>query len=84
MACEIVATFAVQKGIESADAVDIFRADLDNYLELLKKKDLEHIDRDELAKRLSSLSDMANQFAKKEYENRSKTPYTISVGPTKY
>lgn len=77
-ACEIVATFAVQKGIESADAVDVFRADLDDYLQLLKKKDLKDIDRDELAKRLSSLSDMANQFAKKEYETRIKPQYAVS------
>jgi hypothetical protein len=79
LASEIVATFAVQKGIESADSIDIFRADLDNYLLLLKqKKNVKEIDREELAKRLSLLSDMANQFAKKEFESRKET-YAISI-----
>lgn len=85
MAYEIVATFAVQRGIESADSVDIFRADIDNYLELLKQKDLTKINGDELAKRLSTLSEIANQFAKKESENRGKTSYLVAVsGSSKY
>jgi hypothetical protein len=83
MACEVVAAFAVQKGIESADAVDIFRADIDDYLQLLKRKDLKDIDRDDLAKRLSLLSDIANQFAKKELESRSKSSYAVSINPSK-
>ncbi len=67
LACEIVAAFAVQKGIESADSIDIFRAELDNYLVLAKSKDgLKKADKYQIERRLSSLSDMATQFAKKE------------------
>ena len=80
LACEIVATFAVQKGIESADSIDIFRSDLDNYLVLAKTEGLKGADKDELAKRLSVLSDMAYQFAKKESDSSGKSPKTASTG----
>src|SRR5208283_2313569 len=72
LASEIVATFAVQKGIESADSIDIFRADLDNYLVLAKKEGLKRADRDKIADRLSLLSEMALQYAKKEFNNPEK------------
>ena len=72
LASEIVATFAVQKGIQSADSIDIFRADLDNYLVLAKSKGLKGADKDEIAKRLSVLSEMANQFARKELDDQEK------------
>jgi hypothetical protein len=83
LACEIVATFAVQKGIESADSIDIFRSDLDNYLVLVKTKNMKAVDREELAKRLSILSDMAHQFAKKESDDREKELSTGSSDTTK-
>jgi len=79
LASEIIATFAVQKGIESADAVDIFRADLDNYLLLLKEKNLKEIDKTELAERLSSLSVMSSQFAKKEFQFQAKEVHAVSI-----
>ena len=69
---EIVATFAVQKGVQSADSIDIFRADLDNYLVLAKAKGLKGVDRYKIAERLSVLSEMAHQFAKRELESQSK------------
>jgi hypothetical protein len=72
LASEIVATFAVQKGVQSADSIDIFRADLDNYLVLSKTKGLKGVDRDKIAERLSFLSEMAHQFAKREFESQSK------------
>ncbi|MHB8567583.1 MAG: hypothetical protein ACYC7D_13620 [Nitrososphaerales archaeon] len=68
LASEIVATFAVQKGIQSADSIDIFRAELDNYLVLVKSKALRGADKDKIANRLSLLSEMAFQFAKRESE----------------
>ena len=72
LASEIVATFAVQKGVQSADSIDIFRADLDNYLVLAKAKGFKGADRDKIAERLSVLSEMAHQFAKREFESQSK------------
>lgn len=66
IALEIVATVAVQKGVDSADSIDLFRSDLDNYLALAKtKRTRSSATRSELAKRLSVLSEMAAQFAKK-------------------
>jgi hypothetical protein len=67
IALEIVATVAAQKGIESADSIDIFRSDLDNYVALAKTKGIKGAStRNELAKRLSVLSELATQFANKE------------------
>jgi hypothetical protein len=66
LACEIAAVFAAQKGIESADSIDIFRADLDNYLILAKTEGFKAADKAKIAGRLSMLSEMASQFAKKE------------------
>jgi hypothetical protein len=68
LATEIVATFAIQKGAQSADSIDIFRADLDDYLVLAKAKGLKGADKEKIADRLSLLSQMAREFAKKELE----------------
>ncbi len=73
LASEIVATFAVQKGVQSADSIDIFRADLDNYLVLANAKGLKGADRKKIADRLLFLSKMAREFAKKELESQGKT-----------
>jgi hypothetical protein len=72
LASEIVATFAIQKGAQSADSVDIFRADLDNYLVLAKAKGVKGADKEKIAERLSFLSQMAHEFAKKELQAQSK------------
>ena len=72
LACEIAATFAVQKGIQSADSIDIFRADLDNYLVLAKTKSLNGADKRKIADRLSFLAQMAYEFAKKESQEQEK------------
>jgi hypothetical protein len=73
LASEIVATYAVQKGAQSADSIDIFRADLDNYLVLAKSKNLKGTKKEEISSRLSVLSEMAYQFAKKEEATSIKT-----------
>jgi len=77
LASEIEATYAVQKGIESADSIDIFRADLDNYLVLAQTKGFEGADKKKVATRLRALSEVARQFAKKESGTR-RTESTIS------
>lgn len=89
LASEIVATFAVQKGIQSADAVDVFRADLDNYLVLVKTKTLRAADKDKIADRLSFLSQMAREFAKRERAESDKAATSllergVNLGGIKY
>ena len=65
LASVTVAAFAIQNGISSADSVDIFRADLENYSVLARKTGLKGVE-DKVAAQLSTLSAMAHQFARKE------------------
>ncbi len=89
LASEIVATFAVQKGIQSADVIDIFRADLDNYLVLAKTKTLKAAEKEEIADRLLFLSKMAREFAKRERAESDKAAASllergVDLGGIKY
>jgi hypothetical protein len=83
LASETVATFAVQKGLQGADNIDIFRAELDNYAVLIGTKCAKGIDKNEIAKRLSFLSDLASEYAKKEFNSQEKERH-LSNETTKY
>jgi hypothetical protein len=66
LAYEIVATFAAQKGVQGADAIDIFRSSLDDYFVMIRSGGFKSADKERLANRLYALSEMAIQFSEKE------------------
>jgi len=66
LAHQVVATSASQKGILVADQVDIFRAAIDEFFALIQTDSFKSTDKEKLSFRLSTLSEFANQFYKKE------------------